>query len=270
MEINPWTQYIPRGAYTGVVSGVKSTGTGSGPSIPKTDSVVISEEARQSAMMAEMEKDGLSHEAAEKLASGKITIAEPDWETFEVPTLKGQADPRIYDTAYFQAYTKELGELTKRVEAHYAQEYTQIGTMDAHDAMQYLFTRYKLPWMEDVFVPGTQLPRPPAGMSRGEADMAYDQLKGMRFGHGIATLHDPYALGEDGIARLENMEEHARKAAQEVYDAAQKDYDARQETWKAEQKEKYQQTLQRINSGSGTCLGYMSLRSEAGSERSDG
>ena len=87
--------------------------------------------------------------------------------------------------------------------------------MDDTKAMDYLFKTYMMPYMEDVFVPGTPLPSAPKGMSQAEARMAYNQLKGMRFGHGPA-LADRYALGEEGMKRLKTVENRAKQTAQEA------------------------------------------------------
>ena len=106
-----WTQTVWRSGYTTVVSGVKQQSERS----PGGDSVTISEEGRQAAMAAEMEKSGLSHEAAAKLTSGKLTINVPD--DFKLPTLKAQADSSIYRETYFKALATNLNEIRKEVEA---------------------------------------------------------------------------------------------------------------------------------------------------------
>ena len=267
MEINPWTRYVQRGSYTGVISGVREAqDSAAGKPAPDTDTVTLSEEARQAAMAAEMEKDGFSHEAAKKLASGKLTVNEPDWDTFQLSSLEVQADPGIYRDAYFKALAENLNEMRQEVEAYYAPESARLQGMDDSEAMDYLFKTYMMPYMEDVFVPGTPLPAAPGGMSREEARMAYDQLKGLRFGNGV-VLGDRYALGEAGMKKLASVEERARQTAQEARDAAQREADARQEVFKAQRKERFQQTIARINSGTGTCMGYLSLRkNETGAE----
>lgn len=260
MEIKNWTQYLDRGAYTGVISGVKHSDPSGGQAAHSGDTVSISEEARQAAMAAEMEKDGLSHEAAKALSSGKITVTEPDWDTFQVPTLPVMADRNIYNTAYLDAYTSKLGELTSRVQAYYAPELSSIRDMSTKDALDYLFNTYVKPFTEDLFIEGTDIPPSHNKMTRNEADMAYYQLKSLYLGNGISILRDPYALGADGLDQLDNNEKTAREAAQKVYDAAQKEVDLKQEAWQAEQKEKYKQMYQNLNSKNSTCLGYMALR----------
>ena len=119
-----WTQTVWRSGYTTVVSGVKQQSERS----PGGDSVTISEEGRQAAMAAEMEKSGLSHEAAAKLTSGKLTINVPD--DFKLPTLKAQADSSIYRETYFKALATNLNEIRKEVEAYYAPEYNMLQGMD--------------------------------------------------------------------------------------------------------------------------------------------
>ncbi len=261
MEIRNWTQTIQRNGYTGVISGVKQPEQGGKPSASgsSSDTLEISEAGRQATMAAEMEKDGLSHEAAVKLASGQIKFNEPDWDTFEFPTLEVQADPKIYQDTYIKALVENLYAVQQEVETHYASESSKLQGMSDRDAMDYLFKTYKMPYMEDVFIPGTPLPVAPNGMSKAEADMAYDQLKGLRFGKGV-TLKDPYALGKEGMERLSSVEDRAKETAQAAYDAAQKEVDARQEAYKAQRKEQFKQTIARINNGTGICMGYMALR----------
>lgn len=261
MEVTNWTQAIRRDGYVGVISGAKKPEQSVGSSAPSSDTLEISEAGRQAAMAAEMEKDGLSREAAAKLASGRITINEPDWDTFQLPTLEVQADPDIYHTAYFKALAENLNEMREEVEAHYAPEFSKLQGMSDQEAGDYLFKTYMLPFMKDVFVPGTPLPAAPGGMSREEARMAYQQLKGLRFGNGV-TLGDWYALGEAGMKKLAGVEERARQTAQEALDAAQKEVDARQEAAQAQRKEQFRQVIGRINGGTGTCMGYMALRPE--------
>lgn len=264
MQITNWTQTVQRNGYTGIISGVRQPEQ-SGNSSPSFDSVEISEAGRQAAMVAEMEKDGISHEVAVKMASGQIQINEPDWDTFEVSTLKVNADSSIYRTTYMEAYLKNLTDIRSRVEAYYTPEYSKIKSMSDNKAMDYLYKTYLLPYQADLYVPGTKLPSPPNGMSRDEASMAYNQLKKMRFGSHI-TIRDPYALGAKGIEDLDNAEERARQTAQEVYDAAQKEVDARQEVWKAQQKEDLKRIIAKVNTGTGVCMGYMSLRPDNSAE----
>lgn len=267
MEITNWTQTIQRNNHVGIISGVKEPNQSgkSSTSSSNVDSLEISEAGRQAAMAAEMEKDGLSHEAAVKLASGQIKINEPDWDTFELPTLEVSADPKIYNTTYIETYLKNLDDIRSRVEAHYAPEYSKIQSMDDNKALDYLYKTYMWPYQEDLFVPGTKLPSPPEGMSKDEAAMVYKQLKGMRFGSGV-TLYDPYALGEEGIQDLRSAEERAKQTAQEAYDAAQKEVDAKQEVSNAQRKEKLKQIIANINNGSGVNMGYMALRSNGSGE----
>ena len=259
MEVTNWTQTIQRGGYVGVISGVKEPGQSGAPSAPDADTLEISEAGRRAAMAAEMEKDGLSHEAAAKLASGKLTINIPDG--FKLPTLEAQADHRIYHDAYFKALVTNLHEIREEVESYYAPEYAKLQGMDDAKAMDYLFKTYMMPYLEDVFVPGTPLPPAPKGMSQEEARMAYNQLKGMRFGHG-AALADRYALGEEGMKRLKTAEDRAKQTAREAMDAAQREVDARQAEFNTRREEKFRRTIAGINSGavSGTCMGYMALR----------
>jgi hypothetical protein len=181
-------------------------------------------------MVAEMEKDGFSQEAAVKLTSGQIKINEPDWDTFELPTLEVQADPKIYQDTYIKAMVENLYAVQQEVENHYASESSKLQGMSDRDAMDYLFKTYMMPYMEDVFIPGTPLPAAPNGMSKAEADMAYRQLKGLRFGGGV-TLVDSYALGTEGMKRLDSVEERAKETAQAAYDTPQKEVDAQQETF---------------------------------------
>lgn len=271
MEITNWTQTIQRNSYVGIISGVKEPEQSGKPSVStsSSDTLEISESGRQAAMAAEMEKGGMSHEAAVKLASGQIRVNEPDWDTFEVPTLVVQADPKIYHDAYFKALAKNLNAMREEVENHYAPEFSKLQGMSDQEAMDYLFKTYKVPYMKDVFIPGTPLPAAPNGMSKAEASMAYDQLKGLRFGNGV-ILGDRYALGEEGMKRLASVEDRAKETAQAAYDAAQKEVDARQEVFLAQRKEQFKQTIARINSGSGVCMGYMALRPDGSAEAQAG
>lgn len=264
MEIRNWTQTIQRNGYVGTISGVKQPEQGGRPSASgsKSDTVEISAAGRQAAMAAEMERDGISHEAAVKLASGQIRLNEPDWDTFKFPTLEVQADPGIYQDTYIKALVENLYAVQREVEAHYASEFSKLQGMSDQRAMDYLFRTYKMPYMEDVFIPGTPLPAAPKGMSKAEADMAYDQLKGLRFGGGV-TLGDPYALGAEGMRRLAGVEDRAKETAQAAYDTAQREVDARQETVNARRREQFKQAIARVNSGTGTCMGYMALRPNA-------
>jgi hypothetical protein len=155
---------------------------------------------------------------------------------------------------------ENLYAVQQEVEAHYASESSKLQGMSDHDAMDYLFKTYKMPYMEDVFIPGIPLPAVPNGMSKAEADMTYRQLKGLRFGGGV-TLVDSYALGTEGMKRLSSVEDRAKETAQTAYDTAQKEVDAQQETFKVQRKEQFKQTIARINNGTGICMGYMALRS---------
>lgn len=269
MEVTNWTQTIQRNNHIGIISGAKkpeqSEKTFNSHSNSNTDSLEISEAGRQAAMVAEMEKDGFNHEVAVKLASGQIKVNEPDWDTFEFPTLEVQANPKNYQDNYIKALVENLYAVQQEVEAHYSSESSKLQSMSDQEAMNYLFKTYKMPYMEDVFIPGTPLPAAPNGMSKAEADMAYDQLKGLRFGKGVA-LADSYALGAEGMKRLSSVEDRAKETAQAAYDAAQKEVDARQETFNAQRKEKFKQTLTRINSGTGTLMGYMALRPNGSGE----
>ena len=269
MEVTNWTQTIQQNNHTGIVSGAKkpeqSEKLFNSHSNSNTDSLEISEAGRQAAMAAEMEKDGFNHEVAVKLASGQIKVNEPDWDTFEFPTLEVQANPKIYQDTYIKALVENLHTIQQEVEAHYSSESSKLQSMSDQDAMNYLFKTYKMPYMEDVFISGTPLPAAPNGMSKAEADMAYDQLKGLHFGKGVA-LADSYGIRvivtdhHEGMKRLSSVEERAKETAQAAYDAAQKEVDARQETFNAKRKEKFEQTIARINSGTGTLMGYMALR----------
>lgn len=266
MQIKNGTQHINRGVYKGISSGSKDIRKRDKGSAPNTDTMIISKEARRAAMAAGMEKVGIDHGTVEKLISGKFNITEPDWEAFEAPTLQGQADRKVYNTAYFEAYGKELSALAERVQAHYAPELSKMESMNTEKALVYLFHTYKQPYMKDKFIEGTNIPLPPNGMPKEEADMAYSQLLSMHSGRGFSVLRDPYALGTDGIERLNNLEKQAHDAAQKVYNAAQKEYEAEQETWKAGQKEKYKRVYENINSGNSACLGYSALRTKTGTE----
>lgn len=129
--------------YYGIAPDSKDVRKKDGYSAPNTDTVIISRKARQTAMTAQMEKAGIDQGTAKKLISGKFNITEPDWETFEAPVLQGQADRKIYDTAYFEAYTKELGALADRVQAYYEPEFSKIKGMNIEAARAYLFKTYK-------------------------------------------------------------------------------------------------------------------------------
>lgn len=269
MEITNWTQTIQQNNHAGIISGARKPEQSEKPSNShsnsSTDSLEISEAGRQAAMVAEMEKDGFNHEVAVKLASGQLKFNEPDWDTFEFPTLEVQANPKIYQDTYIKALVENLYAVQQEVEAHYSSESSKLQSMNDQEAMNYLFKTYKMPYMEDVFIPGTPLPAAPNGMSKAEADMAYDQLKGLRFGKG-AALADSYALGAEGMKRLSSVEDRAKEAAQAAYDAAQKEVDARQETFNAQRKEQFKQTIARINSGTGISMGYMALRPSGSGE----
>lgn len=262
MKITNWTETIQRNNYVGIISGVKEPmqdGKTSGTAVSGSATVEISEMARQAAMAAEMEKDGMRPEVAAKLAAGKITINEPDWDSFEVPMLKAQPNPAPYRTMYLNEVLKSYEAARNQVEEYYAPAYSRIQGMSDDKAAHYLYETYKLPYQADLYIPGTRLPSPPDGMSKSEADMAYKQLMSMRFGSGV-TMRDPYALGKEGMKELDGAEERARQTVQAAYDAAQKDMDAEQEIWKAQRKEDMKRIITNINNGTGTCMGYMALR----------
>ena len=95
MRIDNYATLPQRGA------SVRSTETESNSAaksrvVSDTDTVTISEEARQATIVSQLEQcTGLSPEAAEKLASGSATIAEPDWDPYEVPTLQVNLEPML-------------------------------------------------------------------------------------------------------------------------------------------------------------------------------
>ena len=64
--------------------------------------MTISEEGRQASIAAQMEAAGIDPALAEKLASGKIQIVEPDWDTFEIPTLVVNPDPKLSKQRFFR------------------------------------------------------------------------------------------------------------------------------------------------------------------------
>lgn len=267
MDVKNLAQPVRQIAYAGTASGVNHTqekkDSEAAGTAYRTDTMTISAEARRAVMVDELEKDDLDHVTAQKLLSGKLTVNEPDWETFKLPTLEAQVDSKIYQNAYFQSYAKTLGEISRRVDEHYQPELSKIKGMEQKDALDYLFKTYKLPWMSDVFIDGTDLPSAPNGMSKEESYMAYDQLKGMRFGNGHATLRDQYALGADGLEKLDNISKNAHEAAQKVYEAAQKELAQEQETWKAQQMERHKAIYTSLRDKASTGLGYMALGTEA-------
>lgn len=256
-----WTQYAPRDGCTGVISGVKYE---SGRK-DCGDSLVISEEGRQLAMAREMERDGISHETAMRLASGSLTVKEPDWESFEIPMLEVEPDPGVYRNAYVEESMKGFRELREQVISYYAPEFEKIRNMDALSVLDYLYRTYKYPFQADLYIPGTDIPAPPRGMSEDEADMRYSQLRQMYFRNG-PEVRDPYALGPGGIKKLDSLEDRAREAGQRAYDAAKKELDAKKEVQKAQRREELKRIVEKINSGTGVCMGYLALRADGTQE----
>lgn len=260
MRIQGWTRYVDRGTYVGVISGAEYRGHAGCHGKPRADSAAFSESARQAAMAAEMERDGVSREVARKLASGRITLKEPDWEAYEVQTLLREADHGIYHQTFIEVFTGEQTAISDQIQAYYAPALAKLEGMSETDALRELWLTYMGHWLEDRFRPGTEFPEPPGGMSRAESEMAFWQLRSL-FLHGEpATLRDEYALGAEGIARMDGMDQTAREQAQRAYDAAEAELEAEQEAWKAQQKEALRRNIQTIHSGQGTCLGYMALR----------
>lgn len=229
-----------------------------------TDTITISEEARQATIASQLEQfAGLSPEAAEKLASGNVSIIEPDWDTYEVPSLQMNPEPMLYQKVWHDTASKEFDALEAQVKEYYEPMLSKMEGMSTNEAMLYLFETYKLPWLGDHFAEGTQLPDPPEGMSEQESDMAYNQLTSLFILSKPNVIRDPYALGAEGIARFDNITSLANETAQAAYDAAQKELDAKQEVWKAQQKEQLKQQIKNINATrSGTCLGFLSLSQE--------
>lgn len=54
--------------------------------------------------------------------------------------------------------------------------------------------------------------------------MAYDQLRSLYLTGKLHTTEDPYALGEEGMNRLENIYEFAKETAQAACDKASKSW----------------------------------------------
>lgn len=225
------------------------------------DTVTISEEARQASIAAQLEQTaGLSQTAAEKLASGDVTIQVPDWDAFEIPVLRMNPEPMLRQKTYGETLDREFADLAAQVEAYYAPLAEKTEGMTTNEALLYLYETYRLPWMGDRFAEGAQLPPPPEGMSREASEMACDQLTSMLLGRGPAVVRDPFALGPEGVARFDNADALARNAAQAAWDAAQRELDARGQAEAARHKEQFRQQLEAVNAtGSGVCLGFMAL-----------
>ena len=162
-----------------------------------------------------------------------------------------------------QAFSKEFDALEAQVKDYYAPTLSKLKNMDPDNVMMYLFQTYKLPWLKGRFFEGAPIPTPLAGMDQQEADMAYDQLTALLFSSRPAVIRDPYALGEEGLARFDNMGALAAQTAQETCDAARAKLDAQQAEAASQWKKYFQQQIKDINaSGSGTCLGFMTLEQD--------
>lgn len=250
----------PRETYARAAAAEQSNTSKSNPTTG-ADTVTISEEGRQASIAAQMEAAGIDPALAEKLASGKIQIVEPDWDTFEIPTLVVNPDPKLFETTFLQTVTSEKEALETQVRDYYAPMLAELEGMDRDEAIHYLYRTYVQSWLGDFAVNGTELPDPPEGMTKQSAAMAYDQLRSLYLTGKLHTTEDPYALGEEGMNRLENIYEFAKETAQAACDKAQQELDAQAKQYAAEQKEKFRDWIAKVNSGelTGTCMGFMTL-----------
>ena len=105
-----------------------------------------------------------------------IDVDSIDWDSYDFQILQCGSEKGTYEKAYFDSYGNTLTELMKKIEQHYAAEQSKIAGMNYEEAYAYVWSKYKLPFMQDVFVQGTVFPDPPFGMSEKEADMAYNQI----------------------------------------------------------------------------------------------
>ena len=260
VRMDCYTKTLPQEA--GIPSGAAdSSHAAAGGTASNMDTVTISEEARRASIASQLEQvAGFSPETAEKLASGAVTITEPDWGSYKIPSLQVNLPPMFYEKVRGETMSREFETLETQVQAYYAPMLSEMDGMDTNEAMWHLFQTYKLPWLENASLVGTPVPKPPEGMSQQEADMAYQQLESLFLVGRPAVVRDPYALGEEGLARFDRVGTLAEETAQAACDAARAELDQQQEEAKTQWKEQLQQNIQTINaSGAGLCLGFLSL-----------
>ena len=174
-----------------------------------------------------------------------IDVDSIDWDSYDFQILQCGSEKGTYEKAYFDSYGNTLTELMKKIEQHYAAEQSKIAGMNYEEAYAYVWSKYKLPFMQDVFVQGTVFPDPPFGMSEKEADMAYNQIMQGRFFATGYSLYDPYALGQEGLEKLKNLDKIATSAAEKACEESVKKQTAIQK------EKKLINLLKNISSGMG-------------------
>lgn len=180
-----------------------------------------------------------------------IDVDSIDWDNYDLPILECGPKKGTFEKAYFDSYGKTLTELMKKIEQHYAAEQSKIDGMNYEEAYTYVWSKYKLPFMQDVFIQGTVLPDPPAGMSEKEADMAYNQIMQGRFSATGYSLYDPYALGQEGIEKLKNLDKSATSAAEKACEESVKKQEELGRQAAIQKEKKLINILKNISSGMG-------------------
>lgn len=175
-----------------------------------------------------------------------------DWDSWEMPTLddtprwRREIDPGEYRKKKMEVMIRNYGEIEDRVKAYYQPEYDKIKGMSKDRAMDYLWDTYKEPFSgrdnHTLYAPN--------GMTRREADVAYDQLLHLYFYNTTALLADSYALSPSDIRELNTVESRAVQETdqyfKDAWDAAHPGYDP--EKAKAERKAAFRKKIELINS----------------------
>lgn len=187
-----------------------------------------------------------------------------DWDSWEMPTLgdggprwRRELDPGEYRKKKMEVTIRNFKEIEDRVRAHYQPEYDKIKGMSKEQMMDYLWDTYQKPFSTKVLDS-----RPPNGMTRREAEMAYNQLMHLYLYNTTFLLADSYALSPSDIRDLNTAESRAVQEVdqyfKDAWDAAHPDYDPEKE--KAQRKAAFRTMVETIRRTSlhdlpsGACL----------------
>ncbi len=175
-----------------------------------------------------------------------------DWDSWEMPTLdsswprwRRELDSGEYRAKKMEVLIRNYKEIEDRVRAHYQPEYDKIKGMGKSEALNYLWDTYRRPFSTKALDS-----RPPDGMTKREAEVAYDQLLHLYFYDTTALLADPYALSPSDIQELNAVESRTTQEVdqyfKDAWDADHPDYDPDKE--KAERKAAFRKMVETINS----------------------
>ena len=200
-----------------------------GTSVPRADTAVLSAEGRRAA--AEWEpQEILATEPSPHSPKqpGGLDIPETDtfdWDSWEPPTLeKGEGHERWMDEIDQDEYRKKkmeavvrnFQEIENRVKAYYRPEYDKIKNMGKDQALEYLYDTYQRPFSGR----GNSVRFAPNGMSKQEADMAYNQLFHLYLYDKALLPADAYALRPSDIRDLNTAESRAKQEVDPYYKGA--------------------------------------------------